>query len=389
MRIYCLTTIRQVTRYWLIGTVLFFALLMFYTSSPVFGAQAATPTPDVKTVPPLQLVATPTNTAVPTVTPVPVAPVNTLAPTATSAATNAGPTSTAPSPTATRRSSATPDDDDDDNEADTPSGGGSSPALPAPPSISQPAGITSTQIVSGRVFTGTVASVVLNLRKNPNGEQRPIDTLFRGDMVQILGRSADGAWWLICCGADARLPGWVSATSIRPSFVISQTNPLLPIMAGQSGALGASTTVSGTRQTSTDTRALQVEMRPNPAFAWQGQTVAIQVVITNRGTVAATNIRLRDHLPPTLQYMRAVVGNQGQLQTQASAEGGSVINLAWARLAPGASVTATITVQIAPNAAADSLIDNLALVTADQQADVSVGVTLAMPPTVLPQFSGQ
>ncbi len=69
MGIHISTAVRQVTRYWLLGAILFFALLMFYTSSPVFGAQAATPTPDIKTVPPLEVVNTPTNTPFPTVTP--------------------------------------------------------------------------------------------------------------------------------------------------------------------------------------------------------------------------------------------------------------------------------------------------------------------------------
>ncbi len=279
------------------------------------------------------------------------------------------------------------DNNGNDNNGNLPGDGGeSNPGVTSNNGGSQQA---STDLTSGRILTGTVMSVVLNLRKNPGVEQSPLDTLFRGDVVQILGRTADGTWWLVCCGARARLQGWATAASIQPSFAISQVNALIPVVAGQSTALSASASITGTRPTITNTASLQVEMRPSPAFAWQGQPVAIQFVITNRGSVAATNIRLRDHLPPTLRYVKAVVANQGQLQTQTSAEGGAIVNLAWPRLAPGASMIATITVQIAPDAPAGSLIDNLALVTANQQDDVSVAITLAMPPALLPQFNGR
>lgn len=383
------TIARHLMRYWLGGVVLFFALLMFYTSSPVFGAQVATPTPDVKTVPPLELVLTPTNTAFPTVTPVVAAPA-----TATPAATNALPTDVAPLPTVTRQLPDEPDDEEanDGNGGNSPSGGGSAPSSGGGSPVvtgntsSQPASTTPGVNLPARVLTGTVTSVVLNLRKNPGDNQSPIDTLFRGDVVQILGRNADGAWWLICCGADAKLQGWVSAASIQPNFASSQANALIPLIAGQGAALDASAAVTGTRPAGATRPSLQVEMRPSPAFAWQGQSVAIQFVITNRGSAAVTGIQLRDHLPPTLRYVSAVASNQGQLQTEASDANGSIVNLTWPRLAPGASVMATITVEIAPDAEAGSLIDNLALITADQQDDLSIGITLAMPPTVLPQF---
>lgn len=384
---------RHLMRYWLGGVVLFFALLMFYTSSPVFGAQVATPTPDVKTVPPLELVLTPTNTAFPTVTPVVAAPA-----TATPVATNALPTDVAPLPTVTRQLPDEPNDEATRDEEDgnggnspsgggnAPSGGGSSPAVTGNNSSSQPVSTTPGVGLPTRNLTGTVTSVVLNLRKNPGDNQSPIDTLFRGDVVQILGRNADGAWWLICCGADAKLQGWVSAASIQPNFASGEANALIPLIAGQGAALGASAAVTGTRPAGATLPSLQVEMRPSPAFAWQGQSVAIQFVITNRGSAAVTKIQLRDHLPPTLRYVSAVASNQGQLQTEASDANGSIVTLTWPRLAPGASVMATITVDIAPDAEAGSLIDNLALITADQQDDLSVGITLAMPPTVLPQF---
>lgn len=383
------TIARHLMRYWLGGVVLFFALLMFYTSSPVFGAQVATPTPDVKTVPPLELVLTPTNTAFPTVTPVVAAPA-----TATPVATNALPTNAAPLPTVTRQLPDETDDEEanDGNGGNSPSGGGSAPSSGGSSPVvtgnnsSQPASTTPGVGLPARGLTGTVTSVVLNLRKNPGNNQSPIDTLFRGDVVQILGRNADGAWWLICCGVDAKLQGWVSAASIQPNFASSQANALIPLIAGQGAAVGASAAVTGTRPASATLSSLQVEMRPSPAFAWQGQSVAIQFVITNRGSAAVTGVRLRDHLPPTLRYVKAAASNQGQLQTEASDANGSIVILTWPRLAPGASVMATITVEIAPDTEAGSLIDNLALITADEQDDLSVGITLAMPPTVLPQF---
>jgi uncharacterized repeat protein (TIGR01451 family) len=131
---------------------------------------------------------------------------------------------------------------------------------------------------------------------------------------------------------------------------------------------------------------LSFQMRPSPAFVWQGQLVNLQFVIANRSQTPASNVRLRDDLPAALQYTAAVISHNGQFQQQAKAAGNSIISLAWPQLAAGSEVTATVTLRVASDLPNGSLIDNLAVVAADNAGDVPAGITLAMPPTVLPLF---
>jgi uncharacterized repeat protein (TIGR01451 family) len=230
-------------------------------------------------------------------------------------------------------------------------------------------------------LSGVVTVTLLELRKAPAAEARIVDTAFHGDSITILGRNSDSSWWLICCGSNQH-QGWVLAQAIQPNFNPSVAQALIPLL-----VLGETAVVSNTVNTAGQASALlQLEMRPSPAFVWQGQQFDLQLVVTNLGSTPATNVSLRDDLPKTLRYLKATVRNQGHLQTTRNAEGGAVFRIDWAQLAPGAKVTAVITLQVAPDAVAGTLIDNLAVVKAQQAADVAAGITLAMPPTLAPQF---
>lgn len=356
-------------RYWLISTVIAFVVLTAYTSLPIFG-QSPEATPNIQTVPKPEEVFTPTNTPFPTATSVIDIPAEPEIP-------------QVPTPEPTRARS--PGDNqgggsggaatDEDN-----SNSGSQPDQPAVAPTAPP--------VDGPL-TGTVLVAVLNLRKGPSTGDAIIDTLFRNDHVQILARNGDGSWWLVCCGSDAKKPGWVPAQLLQPDFDPAQANARLPMAAAASAApavTGATSLTNTVPLTASQGITLQLQMRPSPAFAWQGQQVNVQFVVTNRGTTPALNVRLRDDLTTTLQYGKAVVTNNGRLQQQSKTAGGSIFSVTWPQLAAGESVTATVTLRIATDVPNGSLIDNLAVVAADNVADVPAGITLAMPPTMMPQF---
>ncbi|CAN5424070.1 hypothetical protein BH10CHL1_BH10CHL1_06900 [soil metagenome] len=350
-------------RYWLSSTVIAFALLMAYTSLPIFG-QSPTPTPNIQTVPKLEITSTPTNTPFPTVTAVvPDIP-------------------QVPTPVPTAKPTAKPDKADKTEEnavndpgtaggdpINKPAGGEQAPALQAP-------------ISNTKQLLGSVLVAVLNLRKSPSSNAAIIDTLFHQDQVQILGRNSDGFWWLVCCGAETQKPGWVTAQLLSPNFNPAQANTLLPLLAGSN----ATSLTDGSPITTSKTVNLQLQMRPSPAFVWQGQMVDLQFIVTNLSKTAAVNVRLRDDLTTTLQYNKAVITHNGRLQQQDKPQGGKIFNIGWPQLAAGASVTATLTLRVAPDLANGSLIDNLAVVAADNAGDVSAGITFAMPPTIMPQF---
>lgn len=349
---------RLLRRYWLATTVLFFVGLMSYTSLPVASADA-TPTPEVETVPPLEILLTPTNTPFPTPT----------------SANN--PDASQPTPTATKRPA---------NPAGGDNAAGSA-GQPAPPPATGGAATDTTPGVTsnntGSVFSGVVAVTLLELRKTPDINSRIVDTAFNNDPITILGRTSDGSWWLICCGANQR-QGWAPPQVIRPNFALTTANALLPVVISNTTgmtpttALGAGGGAKGA--------VLQLIMRPQPAFVWQGQQFELQLVVTNQGDAPATNVQLRNDLPVLLRYRSATINQQGLIRRQTGAQGNTIFTIEWPSLAPGAKATATVTLQVAPDTPAGALIDNLALVTAPNAANAVAGITLAMPPTLAPQF---
>lgn len=390
------TICRWFGRYWILTTVALFALLTIYTSSPLFG-QSANPTPDIRTVPEPAQVATATNTPFPTATSV--EPEIPQVPELT--ATNT------PFPTHNKNQDSGADDAGDNTNNNADNGAGGVTAGGDTQTGGASASDTQTFSQTNGAPTGKVLVAVLNMRKSPGTDSAIIDTLFRNDIVQVQARSVDGLWWLVCCGADTKGAGWVSAQLIQPDFLRAQANTLLPVAGGSKNApttikippvttsraltitapiTHSSAVTLSSASTANQKIPLFVQMRPSPAFVWQGQPVSLQFVITNKGQTPAVNLRLRDDLPATLQYAAAEISNNGRFQQQAKAQGSSIINLAWPQLAAGATVTATVTLRVATDLPNGSLIDNLAVVAADNASAVSTGVTLAMPPTVLPLF---
>ncbi len=363
-------------RYWIVVLVLILGMLSTYTSLPIYGAQVATPTPDVQTVPKPEIPPTPTNTPFPTPTP------------------NSPPDEG--EPIATPQSGNDDNNDEEDNDGDNGNnensggdnnGGGSSNS--GTTNGNSGSGATDTQSGSTQTtqtgITGVVAAVTLNMRKGPSITDSIIDTLFMNDTVAITGRDSTGNWWYICCGARAQLAGWVSAQLITPNFAAAQANTLIPVIsktanqpapAGQNSATGATT----------QNPALLLEMRPLPAFAWQGQTMDLHFVVHNKSANAITAVQLRDDLPAELRFVRATIGSQGSVTDTNTVQTGSIFTIKWPEIAANGQVTATVTVQIQPETQSGMLIDNLALVTTAGGDEALAGITIAMPPVALPQF---
>ncbi|MEZ4864535.1 MAG: SH3 domain-containing protein [Caldilineaceae bacterium] len=348
------------SRYWIIAAVLMFSLLSFYTSEPSFGA-AITPTPDVHTVPEPESIMTPTNTPFPTPTPID------LDSDSGGGATGGG------APPATRQ----PDNNDD---AETTGGGAGGSTADGADATTPDTAPEDSSAATG--LTGAVAVTTLNLRKEPSGDAHIIDTLFSGERVEIRGRDSGNGWWYICCGAGAQRPGWVSAQYITPDFDQSQALTLLPVLATTDAPSLAS---SGTAAMAAD-ESLQLIMRPVPAFAWQGQTVVLHLALHNRGNAKLTNVSLRDDLPPQLHYVAATISGEGAIAESGTVADGSILTLNWPEVQASAQVTATLTVRIDPAVPNGALIDNLAAVKSDQGVEALAGITLAMPPTLLPHF---
>ena len=350
------------SRYWIAIAVITFALLSIYTSDATF-AQDVPPTPDVNTVPRPDAIITPTNTPFPSPTPV---GGNGLP---------SGGGSPRPNPTATR----TPNNNDGDQDNTGNNAGGAAPnngtngsTAPVVPAAPESA------------VNGTVSTVTLNVRRAPNTGANIVDTLFIGEEIQILGRDSGGNWWYICCGTGAGRPGWVSAQFVTLADADADSIAAIPVTANSSAA--AVDNSDALTSTTALTVPLVLEMRPNPAFVWQGRTVQLQFVVHNRSDQVLTNVQLRNDLPPTLRYMTTSVSDQAAVATTGTAADGVIFAINWPEIAAGEQLTATVTVQVASDVANGDLIDNLAVVNVDEGAEALAGITFAMPPGRPPRF---
>lgn len=385
----CGKRIQQLMRgYWILLVVLAFGLLSIYTSHPIYGAPAATPTPNVNTVP--KPVATPT-------------PENTPFPTPTSVS-NQAPGD---------NDSATPPGDDNqgnDNEEDDNQGGGDNQGGDNQGGGNQGGGNQnsgnngnattgggSTDAATGNAgsttgnaqqneggVTAVVNAVTLNLRKGPDATTPVIDTLFLNDQVTITARNQTGDWLYVCCGERTKLAGWVSKQFLSLKLTAAQVMTMIPMLANSPGQ---SATMATATNTGTKTEGnLVLEMRPLPSAVWQGQTIDIQFVVRNRSSQPLTGIQLRNDLPAELAVVNTRISNQGKVTYNGGRQNGPIITIDWPTVQANGQITATVTVQIAPTVADGALIDNLAVVKTREGAEVLAGITLAMPPVALPQF---
>jgi uncharacterized repeat protein (TIGR01451 family) len=312
-------------------------------------------------------------------------------------------------PTNVPQATNTPQDDDDDDDnggqqppAATPTAGPTANATTAPSQPSQPV---------GEGLTGVVTANRLNVREGPGTNAAVIGVVVQGTTLQILERNAEGTWWHICCLADSTTTGWISAQFVQPNFDATQANTLIPVAgaapapAPTVAATAAPTTtvaatpttaptVAATSATTSTTEvaavatpavSLDLTITQDPEFAAQGQEIELQFVITNPGDAVATNVEVRDELPAELTYVRVEIAD-GDLIDETAGASPAVFTLSWPELGPGDSATATVTVQIADDLPDGAVVDNLAVVSADNVDPYTAGITIGMPPTMPPDF---
>lgn len=323
---------------------------------------------------------------------------------------------TVPDPTATPENTPVPqatntpsdDDDDDDNPpaptwTPTQSGGGDQPE---PTATSPAAGETpaSPPPADGSI-TGVVIADALNVRAGPGTNFDKLGTVVRDQTVTVLARNETGDWWLICCVTNTSTQGWVSASYLQPNFDITQLTTLVPLAQDGSApaptvaptaapaitqTVATTTTVQAAAQPVTQTVepsvTLEVAMQQLPQFAAQGQPLAILFTITNTADADAVNVELRDELPAELSFIAVAMGGEGTLVPQTGVANRYVLDILWPALAAGEAVTATMQLEVAADVPDGTVIDNLAVATADNATSSTAGITIGMPPANLPDF---
>ena len=254
-------------------------------------------------------------------------------------------------------------------------------ATPAPATTA--ATTTTTATAPGGV-QGTVAGVNLNVRSGPSTDDAVLGKLRGSDTVTVLGRNAGGEWLYICCIGTPAGNGWVSAQFITPAFAAGD----LPEVGndGQPGTAGTRTDAVGGESeaaAATGTGDLTVAIAQQPPFAVQGREIALIYTVSNDGSEDLTDVVLSSELPAPLSLIAATAGSAGEVS---QAAGSPAVTATWATLPAGASVSATVRVRVADDIPNGTTFANLASVTAGNGETAGNGITIGMPPSLLPEF---
>ncbi|MBX3015315.1 MAG: hypothetical protein KF832_27595 [Caldilineaceae bacterium] len=121
----------------------------------------------------------------------------------------------------------------------------------------------------------------------------------------------------------------------------------------------------------------------NRIYLWPGQVVLLHMGLTNQSPQALNNLYLEARIPAELQ-LESADGGAGVIPPTLT--NATPMRLDWPTLAAGTTVTATFQLRVTPLTANGTLLDVTMVAGADSQANVAAIVTLAMPPTRLPQF---
>jgi len=134
----------------------------------------------------------------------------------------------------------------------------------------------------------------------------------------------------------------------------------------------------------TPTFALSLQMTA-PTMALPGGTVEIRYTVTNPSRTVANNVTVRNLLPEQL-ILISVESNTGDSLVESEGADRAVVILEWESLAAGQSVEATLFATIVPDLTPGTVIDNLAVAFADNAAGNTAGVSIGLPPALLPFF---
>jgi hypothetical protein len=271
-----------------------------------------------------------------------------------------GPTLTSPNtpiPTATSPRG----NDDDDNDDNNP---------PPPTATATPAGLRA-----------TVAVVRLNVRQGPGTSYSVAGVVTNGQTLQVLARNEGGDWWQICCVNGGN--GWVAAQFMQSNF--DQT--LIPVAADIPEApTPTAIPPQDPNALPVDTSSLAFTLQQDPLYTWQGEEVTLVYQISNPTITDTVNIELRNELPSQLHFVAIEATDGGSVITETTELSTTVFAITWPTLAAGTEVTARVRVQIDDALPDGSVIDNLAVIIADNLAAITNGISIGMPPTTLPEF---
>ena len=128
---------------------------------------------------------------------------------------------------------------------------------------------------------------------------------------------------------------------------------------------------------------MSVAIAQQPPFAVQGREIALIYTVRNDSAEDLADVVLSSELPGPLTLVAATAGAGGEVAQSADSP---LVTVTWATVPAGGSATATVRVRVADDVPNGTTFANLASVTAGNGETTSSGITIGMPPSLLPEF---
>ncbi len=292
---------------------------------------------------------------------------------------------TVPAPTLTSPSTAVPtatsasntDNNNNDNNDNNNNDNDNNNDSPPPP----------TATATPEALTATVAVVRLNVRQGPGTTFETIGVVASGQQLQVLARNETNDWWQICCLPGTNSSGWVAMQFLQANFDLGQAITLIPV-ASDLPTPPEPTPIpfEDPNAFAATTDLLDFQIQQDPLYTWQGQEVTLIYQIANTTISDTVNLELRNELPSQLRFVAIEETDGGTALTETTELSNTIFSITWPLLAAGDELTARVRLQVTEEIPDGGVIDNLAVIVADDVAAITGGITIGMPPTTLPEF---
>jgi uncharacterized protein YraI len=143
---------------------------------------------------------------------------------------------------------------------------------PAGPALAGPPAVASGQTTA--TVTARITADVLNTRSGPGATYARLGTVAAGERLEVVGKSANGAWLQVCCVGDQKV--WISG---NPEYVtISGALASVPVVQAPAARTAAAPAASITGPAVLANRTVNLRSGPSTVFNRVGQLTAGQAL---------------------------------------------------------------------------------------------------------------
>lgn len=235
-------------------------------------------------------------------------------------------------------------------------------------------------------LTASVTVAQLNVRSGPGTEYPVIGSLTAGDVVNVLWRNAANTWLYVCCIPGSTTGGWVSSQLLSLNFDRATSADVVPLFDDGSESAAAETAQSASAASSGSALPLQLSLSLSPELIAQGETGLLVLQVTNPNQEPVLNVEVSDQLPPELELVSVAATAGGTVSQRTGDTDSSLVVTEWASIPAGGSARVVLTVRVADSLTDGAVFDNLAGAQGSNTGYASAGVTIGMPPALLPDF---